>query len=207
MYNEALVRLSDSKEMISKLKVLVIDNYDSFTYNLANLIFLAGGAVPEVIKNNEITFNLNDCNDYSHIIISPGPGTPTCESDFGFCGDIINFTKTPILGVCLGHQGIAHQFGGVVCHAPKPVHGLIDTIVHNGKDIYSKLPQDYRVVRYHSLVVATPLPSNLEVMAWTRDGLIMGLRHKHKPIYGVQFHPESICSEYGLQLMENFLRV
>lgn len=189
-----------------KISVLLIDNYDSFSYNLADLIFRACGHQPRMIHNDEPGFTPDDSAAYSHIVISPGPGHPDRPEDFGLCAKVITTIDKPILGVCLGHQGIASQFGGKVIHTPEPVHGLIAQVWHTGDGLFSGLPSPVPMVRYHSLVVALPLPEALQLTAWTDGGLVMALQHNDKPIFGVQFHPESICSEHGETLMRNFLK-
>ena len=191
----------------SFIKTLLIDNYDSYTYNLYQLLSRVNGIEPQVIFNNQFnSWNelINSVDSFDNIIISPGPGTPTNSKDFGISMDAIKYAEVPILGVCLGHQGIGHCFGGKVKKATEPMHGRLSAIKHDNSDLFYNIPQDFNVVRYHSLIIEDPMPSELMKTAWTTDGIIMGLKHKTKPIYGVQFHPESICTQYGEQLIENF---
>ncbi|MFE7675708.1 aminodeoxychorismate synthase component I [Streptomyces albidoflavus] len=184
------------------MRTLIIDNYDSFTYNLYQLIGEVNGQQPTVMRNDvdwsEIRFE-----DYGNVVISPGPGTPHREADLGISSRIIRESGLPVLGVCLGHQAIGHLFGGGIVHAPEPMHGRNSAVSHNGRDIFQGLPSPFSVVRYHSLAV-TALPPELEAIAWTKDGLLMGVRHRTAPLWGVQFHPESISSEYGRELLSNF---
>ncbi|GGY14655.1 anthranilate synthase component II [Paludibacterium paludis] len=188
------------------MKLLIIDNYDSFTYNLFNLIYQAVGIKADVLANNAAGYEAI-AGRYDGIVISPGPGHPANHRDFGLSRDAIALSSVPVLGVCLGHQGIAHHFGGVIRHAPEPVHGLTDRIHHTGQGLFHGIPDGFSAVRYHSLMVASPLPDCLEATAWNAQGLIMALRHRSRPLVGVQFHPESICSEHGPALIQNFARM
>lgn len=195
------------------MKVLIIDNYDSFTFNLYQLVgeILELSEIDfslEVKKNDELTIEEIKKMDFDRIIISPGPGEPSDEKYFGVCGRVILELgrKIPLLGVCLGMQGIACCFGGKIVRAREPRHGKTSVITHNQKGIFAGLPQELEVMRYHSLVVdEKSLPSCLEVTAHTGDNEIMALRHKIYPIMGVQFHPESFSTEGGRQMMSNFL--
>jgi len=219
----------------AKLKILIVDNYDSFTYNLyqivGELLEEAGGLV-EVVRNNEITLKEIKRGQFDRIVLSPGPGTPADRKYFGVCADILQQVRTiPILGVCLGMQGIAHYFGGSIIPARQMMHGKTSIISHDGKGIFTGVAQEISVMRYHSLV-ADPqsLPECLEITAIvpdvrgpclpagkaaahhptrvtpSREGLeIMGLRHKTLPIEGVQFHPESFATEEGKRMLSNFL--
>jgi para-aminobenzoate synthetase len=184
------------------MKTLLIDNFDSFTYNLYQLLGEVNGVAPTVISN-DADYDSIRFEDFDNIVISPGPGHPKRNEDFGVCARVIDEGTLPILGICLGHQGICHQFGGVVEHAPEPRHGRPSSIHHWGEDIFAGIASPFSAIRYHSLV-ATALPESLESIAWTDDGLIMGVRHVTKPIWGVQFHPESICSEFGREILANF---
>ena len=208
------------------MKVLIIDNYDSFTYNLyqyvGELLEKKGKQfVLDVVRNDAITVDEIKKKKYDRIIISPGPGDPTNKVYFGVCADVIVGLgkKTPIFGVCLGMQGIASCFGGKIIRAKKPMHGKISIISHDGKGVFAGLPQELEVMRYHSLIVEKDsLPECLEVTAVTKPhpdpllkgegvggGEIMGLRHKKLPIEGIQFHPESFATEAGKRMLENFL--
>ena len=183
--------------------ILLIDNYDSFTYNLAQYLGQLGETL-EVRRNDQITLEEIAVRKPDRIVISPGPGTP---QDAGICIDVIRRFggKVPLLGVCLGHQAIGYAFGGHVVRAPKLMHGKTSRIHHDSKTIFRGLPQDFVATRYHSLIVEKKgLPKELEISA-EADGLIMGLRHRKLPIEGVQFHPESVLTETGLQLLRNFL--
>ena len=183
--------------------ILLIDNYDSFTYNLAQFLGQLGEKL-EVRRNDQITLDQIAAKKPERIVISPGPGEP---HNAGICIDVIReFTgKIPILGVCLGHQAIGYAFGGKVVRAPALMHGKTSRIHHDSKTIFRKLPQDFVATRYHSLIVQKKgLPRELEISAET-DGLIMGLRHRKLPLEGVQFHPESVLTEVGMEMLRNFL--
>jgi anthranilate synthase/aminodeoxychorismate synthase-like glutamine amidotransferase len=183
--------------------ILLIDNYDSFTYNLAQFLGQLGENL-EVRRNDQITLDQIAAKKPQRIVISPGPGEP---QNAGICIDVIRefSAKIPILGVCLGHQAIGYAFGGKVVRAPALMHGKTSRIHHDSKTIFRKLPQDFVATRYHSLIVQKKgLPRELQISAET-DGLIMGLRHRKLPLEGVQFHPESVLTEVGMQLLRNFL--
>jgi para-aminobenzoate synthetase len=186
------------------LRTLVIDNYDSFTYNLVHLLGEANQEEPSVVRNDEACWAALAEQDFDNIVISPGPGRPDRQADFGVSADAISHATVPILGICLGHQGIAVAHGGAVITAPSPVHGRLSQVQHCHDELFSGIPSQFNVVRYHSLVVARPLPDALAETAWTADGLIMALRHRSRPVWGVQFHPESVCTEYGPRLIANF---
>ncbi|MFN3450071.1 MAG: anthranilate synthase component II [Roseococcus sp.] len=183
--------------------LLLIDNYDSFTFNLYH--FLGDlGVEPVVARNDAIT--VQEAMRASAIVLSPGPCTP---NEAGICLPLIAAAaeaRLPLLGVCLGHQAIGQAFGGRVIRAPEPVHGKVWDVSHHGEDLFAGLPSPLRATRYHSLVVErATLPPDLAITAETSDGLIMGLAHRALPIHGVQFHPESIASEHGHALLRNFL--
>jgi anthranilate phosphoribosyltransferase len=184
-------------------KVVLIDNYDSFTYNLAQYLGELGAEVL-VFRNDALSVDEVAALHPTHLVISPGPGAP---HQAGISNDVIlQLGKSiPTLGVCLGHQCIGHAFGGKVLQAPILMHGKTSLIYHNGDVLFRNVPSPFEATRYHSLIVSEPLPSDLEVTARTEDGIVMGLRHKHYPIFGVQFHPESILTSYGKQILENFL--
>ncbi len=187
------------------MPVVVIDNYDSFTYNLVQYLGELGAEI-KVFRNDQVTLAEIDALRPSHIVISPGPGTP---EDGGISNEVIRSfaPTTPILGVCLGHQCIGHVFGGKVGRAPRLMHGKTSLIYHTGKGIFNGLPSPFEATRYHSLIVYEPLPPELEMLAFTSEGEIMALCHRRYPTIGVQFHPESILTQYGKQLLRNFLDV
>jgi len=189
---------------LSGIRTLIIDNYDSFTFNLYQLIGLVNGEEPVVVVNNQYEWREIAGLAFDNIVISPGPGTPGRKEDFGMCGEALLKSEVPVLGVCLGHQGLGLCFGGEVRHAPEPVHGRLSRIRHDGSGLFAGVPQDFQVVRYHSLMVASGLPDCLRKTAWTADGILMGLAHRDLPRFGIQFHPESICSEYGDLILKNF---
>jgi len=183
--------------------ILLIDNYDSFTYNLAQFLGQLGEKL-EVHRNDKITLDEIATKKPARIVISPGPGTP---EESGICVDVIRrfAGQIPILGVCLGHQAIGYAFGGKVVRAPQIMHGKTSRIHHDDKTIFKNLPQDFVATRYHSLIVEEKsFPAELEISAKT-DGIIMGLRHRAMRVEGVQFHPESVLTEVGMQLLQNFL--
>lgn len=186
------------------MKTLIIDNYDSFTFNLYQIIAKINGIPPLVIRNDRVSRETIKSYDFDNIIISPGPGHPGNERDFGICRQLILESSIPLLGVCLGHQGIGYLHGGIVQRASQVMHGRLSNIYHDRSELFRGIESPFLGVRYHSLIVEEPLPPILERIAWTADNLLMGLRHREKPFWGVQFHPESICSEYGVQLLENF---
>lgn len=190
------------------MKTLIIDNYDSFTYNLYQY-FAELEANPVVYTNDKISLADIQKMKPSHIVISPGPGTVENPEDFGVCNEVIRQfgTKTPLLGVCLGHQGIAHAFGGTIEHAPLIMHGKTSKVEHTGKGVFKNIENPLTVMRYHSLCVSPKnLPSELEITAHIAgEGTIMGLQHKTYPIFGIQFHPESFATHQGKQLINNFL--
>lgn len=186
------------------MKTLIIDNYDSFTYNLYQEVARINQVEPIVIQNDSLSLDEIKKLSFDNIIISPGPGHPSNPKDFGICEELLQTFDVPILGICLGHQGIVTSFGGVVSHAPKAIHGQISKISHQEDALFLNIPQEFNVVRYHSLIAQYPLPDCLKAIAFTNDELIMAIKHTHRPIWGVQYHPESICSEYGQQLLMNF---
>lgn len=186
------------------VRVLVIDNLDSFTWNLVAYVEDVTGVAPEVITNNEPGWDVDRVATYDAVIISPGPGRPEREKDIGMCLDVLRDGRVPILGVCLGHQALAHAWGGTVDLAPEPVHGRVFPVRHDGSGLFASLPPLIDVVRYHSLLV-TEVPDTLQVTARTEDGLVMALAHRRLPQWGVQFHPESIGGFDGHTLVANFL--
>jgi len=182
--------------------ILVIDNYDSFTFNLVQLLYTLGAEV-KVARNDEIDAAGVVASGASHVVVSPGPCTPY---EAGVSMAAIRASKVPVLGVCLGHQSIGAVFGGQVVRAPEPVHGKTVSVRHSGQSLFTGMPLGFQAARYHSLVVeASSLPAELEATAWSPDGLIMGLRHRERPVVGLQFHPESVLTPEGPQLVRNFL--
>lgn len=199
------------------MKIVIIDNYDSFTFNLYQY---AGEILQnrmtsftlDVVRNDELSLEEIAERQYDRIVISPGPGDPKDVEYFGVCSKVILELgrKTPVLGVCLGMQGIAHYFGGKVVRAKIPKHGKTDRISHDGKGVFSGLPQQIEIMRYHSLIVDdSSLPAFFEksarVESSENDGELMGIRHKEYPIEGIQFHPESFATEGGMKMIENFI--
>lgn len=185
------------------MKTLLIDNYDSFTFNLYQLIAEVNGYEPLVVRNNEMSWKDLSTLEFDNIVISPGPGRPDRSHDFGICNEIILKSNKPLLGVCLGHQGLCQLLGGNIDYSPKVMHGRSSKITHKGIGAFKNIPNPFSVIRYHSLHV-TSLPDSLEAIAWADDGTLMGVQHRCKPLWGVQFHPESICSEYGDVIIKNF---
>jgi len=186
--------------------IAIIDNYDSFTYNLVQYLGALGEEL-EVYRNDAITPAQLAERNPQRIVLSPGPCSPT---EAGNCNDIIRDLagKVPILGVCLGHQCVGYVFGGKIVSARRLMHGKTSTITHDGKGLFAGLPNPFTAVRYHSLAVEREsLPATLEITAEAEDGEIMGLRHRDYPIEGVQFHPESILTEVGMDILRNFLRM
>ena len=184
------------------MRTLLIDNYDSFTYNLYQLLGEVNGTAPVVVSNDAEWSEL-DVARFDAVVVSPGPGRPDRPLDFGISAQAICESGLPLLGVCLGHQGICYLQGASIEHAPEPMHGRVSQVHHRGSDLFAGLPAPFSVVRYHSFA-ATELPGELEVTAWTPDGVVMGVRHRHAPMWGVQFHPESICTAFGRDLLANF---
>ncbi len=185
--------------------VLVIDNYDSFTYNLVQYLGELGEEI-EVVRNDTITIDEIKRKKPDRIVLSPGPGTP---DQAGICLDLIKSLSghVPVLGVCLGHQVIAQAFGGKVIPANRLMHGKTSPVSHDGRSIFQGIPTPITVTRYHSLIVSRDgLSEELEISAETDQGEIMAIRHRHFPVEGVQFHPESILSEYGKQILANFIQ-
>jgi anthranilate synthase/aminodeoxychorismate synthase-like glutamine amidotransferase len=191
--------------------ILLIDNYDSFTFNLYHFlgdVGAQGGRFEcEVWRNDKLSVAEALAMQPEAIVLSPGPCTPM---EAGICLDLIAAAagKVPILGVCLGHQAIGQAFGGQVVRAPQPMHGKVSAISHSGTDLFAGLPTPFHATRYHSLIVQRDgIPDTLVPTAWTDDGLIMAMHHRTLPIYGVQFHPESIASEHGHAVLANFLAI
>ncbi len=187
-------------------RVFMIDNYDSFTYNLVQFLGELGAAIT-VKRNDRVTVAEIEAARPTHLVVSPGPCTP---NEAGISMDAIahfGADRLPVLGVCLGHQAIGQVYGGVVRRAGGPVHGKTDQIHHDGRAVFTALPDPFTATRYHSLVVDEALPACLELTAWNDEGVVMGVRHRELPVHGVQFHPESVLTESGLDLLANFLRM
>jgi para-aminobenzoate synthetase len=184
------------------MRTLLIDNFDSFTYNLFHLLAEVNGRPPVVVRN-DVDWSSLDPRDFDSVVISPGPGRPGRERDFGVSARAIRDWDRPVLGVCLGHQGLCELLGGTVGYAPEPIHGLASAIHHTGRDLFAGIPEPFTAVRYHSLAV-TALSEEFEPLAWTADDVLMGVRHRERPLWGVQFHPESIGTENGRELLANF---
>ena len=185
--------------------IAVIDNYDSFTYNLVQYLGELGAEV-QVFRNDALTVDELEGLAPSHLVVSPGPGDP---SQSGISNDAIRCLgeRLPVLGVCLGHQCIGEVYGGRVVRAQRLMHGKTSAVYHNGEDLFMGIPSPFTATRYHSLIVAEPLPGQLQPTAMTEEGELMGLRHKDYPIFGVQFHPESILTVMGKHILQNFLDV
>ncbi len=196
--HEAIVAIS------GRLTTLLIDNYDSFTYNLFQLLAEISGEEPLVVRNDAASWDELSRLGFDNVVISPGPGRPDRTEDFGVCADAIRRATVPLLGVCIGHQGLGALHGAAVVPAPEPVHGRLSAVLHDDSPLFAGVPREFQAVRYHSLAVEQPLPDGLRGIAWTSDGVLMALEHRHRPLWGVQFHPESVCAEHGRRLLENF---
>ena len=181
--------------------VVVVDHHDSYTWNLVHLIASVTGALPTVVQHDEVS--AASVLVHSHVVLSPGPGTALDPADFAVGGEVLRAATRPVLGVCLGMQGLVAAYGGQVTQV-RPAHGEVARISHDAQGVFTGLPQGFAAVRYHSLA-AVEVPDDLEVSARAEDGTVMGLRHRTLPLEGVQFHPESILSEHGAALVANFL--
>ncbi|GAA3864681.1 aminodeoxychorismate synthase component I [Saccharothrix violaceirubra] len=184
------------------MRTLIVDNHDSFTFNLFQYLAEVNGREPVVVANDDPRFRLSDLRRFDNVVISPGPGRPQRAADVGLGRSVIEHADLPLLGVCLGHQALCLAHGAPVDLVP-PRHGVVDTVTHTGVDLFAGLPSPLSVVRYHSLAV-TSLPSTLEAVAWSADGVLMGVRDRTRPAWGVQFHPESVGTEHGYELLANF---
>jgi para-aminobenzoate synthetase len=189
------------------VSTLLVDNYDSYTYNVFHLLAAACGEEPIVVHNDMVSWRALSRWDFDAIVLSPGPGRPDRWHDFGVCADILRSSVVPVLGVCLGHQGLGHVLNATVTYAPTVMHGRLSQVKHTGSGLFEGIPQDFSVVRYHSLAVTGSLGEQGREIAWTRDGVVMGIEHAQRPLWGVQFHPESICTEHGHKLFENFYKL
>ncbi|MFE6779080.1 aminodeoxychorismate synthase component I [Streptomyces sp. NPDC057702] len=185
------------------MRTLLVDNYDSFTYNLFHYLAEVNGADPVVLRNDDRCPSADELLAFDNVVISPGPGSCERTEDFGMCRPLIEKGELPLLGVCLGHQGICEVAGARVGYAPEVRHGRVSPVRHTGGDLYAGIPSPFDAVRYHSLAVGE-LPAELEATAWSADGVLMGVRHRHRPQWGVQYHPESVSTEHGHQLLRNF---
>lgn len=181
--------------------VIVVDHHDSYTWNLVHLVARVTGVLPTVVQHDAVT--AASVLAHSHVILSPGPGHPSVPADFSVGRSVLLSGTRPVLGVCLGMQGLVTAYGGVVSRV-EPAHGDVALVSHDGDGVFAGLPSPFEAVRYHSLA-ATSLPSSLVATAWSDDGVVMGVRHTSLPLEGVQFHPESILSTYGLELIANFV--
>ncbi|MFZ1153943.1 MAG: aminodeoxychorismate synthase component I [Solirubrobacteraceae bacterium] len=189
------------------MSTLLIDNYDSYTYNVFHLLAAACGEEPIVIHNDMVSWRALSRWDFDAIVLSPGPGRPDRWHDFGVCSDILRSSEAPVLGVCLGHQGLGHVLKATVTYAPMVMHGRLSQVRHTESGLFEGIPQDFKVVRYHSLAVTGSLGDEGREIAWTGDGVVMGIEHTRRPMWGVQFHPESISTEFGHRLFENFYKL
>jgi para-aminobenzoate synthetase len=189
------------------VKTLLVDNHDSYTYNVFHLLAAASGEEPLVVNNDAVSWRVLTRMDFDAIVLSPGPGHPSRWHDFGVCRDILRNSEVPVFGICLGHQGIGNLLEGTVNRAPMAMHGRLSRVNHEGKGLFKDVPQGFSVVRYHSLAITTPPGPEGRVVAWADDGVVMGVEHTERPIWGVQFHPESISTEYGLKIAQNFFEL
>ncbi len=186
------------------MSTLLVDNYDSYTYNVFHLLAAVSGEEPIVVHNDMISWRALSRWDFDAIVLSPGPGRPDRWHDFGVCSDILRSSEVPVLGVCLGHQGLGHVLKATVTYAPTVMHGRLSDVRHTGTGLFEGIPQGFKVVRYHSLAVCGSLGQEGREVAWTPEGVVMGIEHARRPLWGVQFHPESISTEQGHRLVENF---
>ena len=183
------------------LRVVVVDHHDSYTWNLVHLVASVTGALPTVVQHDEVTAAA--VLAHTHVVLSPGPGTPSEPADFAVGREVLLAGTVPVLGVCLGMQGLVTAYGGVVDRVA-PAHGDLTAVAHDGRGVFAGVPQDFKAVRYHSLA-ALSVPAVLEVSAHADDGTVMAVRHRSLPLEGVQFHPESVLSEHGALIIANFL--
>jgi len=185
------------------MRTLLVDNHDSYTYNVFHLLAGVSGEEPIVVDNDAVSWRALSRWDFDAIVLSPGPGSPHRWHDFCVCNDILRYSEIPVLGICLGHQGLGQLLAGTVSSAPEAMHGRLSRIHHSDDGIFEGIPQDFPVVRYHSLAITDMGPDG-NVTAWADDGVVMGIEHRRRPLWGVQFHPESIATEHGARLVENF---
>jgi para-aminobenzoate synthetase len=189
------------------MRTLLVDNHDSYTYNVFHLLAAASEEEPTVVNNDAVSWRVLSRSKFDAFVLSPGPGRPERWHDFGVCRDILRYSDVPVLGICLGHQGIGNLLEGGVTSAPQPMHGRLSHVRHRGTGIFSGVPQDFSVVRYHSLAITGPVGPEGHVVAWADDGVVMGVEHDSRPIWGVQFHPESIATEFGDRIAKNFFEL
>jgi para-aminobenzoate synthetase len=185
------------------MRTLLVDNHDSYTYNVFHLLAGVSGEEPIVVDNDAVSWRALERWDFDAIVLSPGPGTPGRWHDFCVCDDILRYSEIPVLGICLGHQGLGKMLDGDVRSAPEAMHGRLSRIFHEGDGLFAGIPQGFPVVRYHSLAITGMGPEG-NVCAWADDGVVMGIEHRSRPLWGVQFHPESIATDHGAKLVENF---
>jgi para-aminobenzoate synthetase len=186
------------------MRTLLVDNHDSYTFNVFHLLAAASGSEPVVVNNDAVSWRVLSRSDFDAIVLSPGPGRPERWHDFGVCRDIVRYSEIPVLGICLGHQGIGNMLEGGVSSAPMAMHGRLSRVRHDGTGLFEGLPQEFSVVRYHSLAITSPMGPEGHETAWADDGVVMGIEHRSRPMWGVQFHPESVATEHGLAIAENF---
>ncbi|MPZ62286.1 MAG: aminodeoxychorismate/anthranilate synthase component II [Propionibacteriales bacterium] len=186
-------------------RVVVVDHHDSYTFNLVHLIAGVAGEVPAVVQHDEVEADALLGGEFTHVVLSPGPGHPDIEADFAVGREVLSRAELPVLGVCLGMQGLVSVYGGRVDQI-EPAHGEVALIEHCASGLFEGVPQRFEAVRYHSLA-AVKVPDVLDVIARSRDGVVMGVRHRDLPLWGVQFHPESILTRHGARLVGNFLEV
>jgi para-aminobenzoate synthetase len=188
------------------MRTLLVDNHDSYTYNVFHLLAGVAGEEPIVVDNDAVSWRALSRWDFDAIVLSPGPGTPRRWHDFCVCDDILRFSEIPVLGICLGHQGLGNLLEGTVSGAPEAMHGRLSSIYHEGSGLFEGIPQGFPVIRYHSLAITGMGPDG-NVCAWADDGVVMGIEHRGRPLWGVQFHPESIATAHGKTLVQNFYRL
>jgi para-aminobenzoate synthetase len=186
------------------MRTLLVDNHDSYTYNVFHLLAAASGEEPVVVNNDAVSWRVLSRSDFDAIVLSPGPGRPERWHDFGVCRDILRYSEIPVLGICLGHQGLGNLLEGGVSSAPMAMHGRLSRVRHDGTGLFAGLPQGFEVVRYHSLAITSPMGPEGHEVAWSEDGVVMGIEHRARPMWGVQFHPESVATEHGQAIAENF---
>jgi para-aminobenzoate synthetase len=186
------------------MRTLLVDNHDSYTYNVFHLLAAASGQEPVVVNNDAVSWRVLSRSDFDAIVLSPGPGRPERWHDFGVCRDILRYSEIPVLGICLGHQGIGNLLEGGVSTAPMAMHGRLSHVRHSDSGLFEGIPQDFSVVRYHSLAITSPMGAEGHETAWSEDGVVMGIEHTSRPMWGVQFHPESVATEHGRAIAENF---